>query len=276
MAKFFAAAKINLCLHICDRRADGYHLLESLVAFADIGDWLDIEPADHTTLFIEGADQLSSDDNLILSAHRLMDAPPCTFRLQKKLPLAAGLGGGSADAAATLRGLAELYDLPLPVGDMRDMGEKIAALGADIAVCLQQKPAWMSGIGEIVTPLSAFPDADIILVHPAVPLSTKEVFSKITKMNKAPTNMPMAFHDFQTLCDFLTHTRNDLHPPAQELVPEIADIIAQLRESGAQFAAMSGSGATCFGLYKAGTGAAARHHLNLPDHYWVRAGKLMT
>jgi 4-diphosphocytidyl-2-C-methyl-D-erythritol kinase len=180
----FAPAKINLCLHVGDKRADGFHELESLVAFVDAGDVLQFERADDLSLTIEGpfADGLSiGDDNLVLKAAQLLSArtksnPGARIALQKNLPVASGIGGGSADAAATLRGLVDLWGLNLSASELHLIA---AELGSDVPVCIESAPAWMEGRGERVTPISGLPDCWLLLINPGISVSTAEVFRKL-------------------------------------------------------------------------------------------------
>ncbi|PZQ97994.1 MAG: 4-(cytidine 5'-diphospho)-2-C-methyl-D-erythritol kinase [Cereibacter sphaeroides] len=246
----FAPAKINLCLHVTGRRPDGYHLLDSLVAFADVGDRIEVTEASDLTLQITGpqADGLSAgNDNLVLRAARLLGAGRgAAIRLDKVLPVASGIGGGSADAAAALRALSALWDVPL-------LGrEAVLRLGADVPVCLDAQPMRMSGVGEVLEPLGALPQAGIVLVNPRQGLSTPAVFGHLESRDNPP--LPHPLPDFATLDDligFLQQTRNDLEAPAIRLLPVIAAInTAITAQPGCRFARMSGSGATCFGLFQ--------------------------
>ena len=290
-----APAKINLYLHVCGRRDDGYHLLDSLVAFANIGDVVTAAPAPPGTLelTVTGpfAPALAAADgggapagNLVLRAARRLAAargiaaPGAALTLEKNLPVASGIGGGSSDAAATLRALAALWRLD-------DIGEdelaKIGvALGADVPVCLAARPTWLGGIGEDLRPAPALPPAAIVLVNPGIPLATPPVF----KARTGPFSAPARFagpppSDAAGLAAQLTERRNDLTAAAVGLVPAIADVLASLeRSAGALIARMSGSGATCFALYAGRTAAeaaAARLRAAQPG-WWVAAGMLGT
>ncbi len=245
----FAPAKINLTLHVTGQLPDGYHLLDSLVVFASIGDRIAVRPAEGLSLTIDGpfAKGLSADsDNLVLRAARMLSSDRgAAITLTKHLPLASGIGGGSADAAATLRALAELWGLPLPDDDL------VSSLGADVPVCLDHTPCRMSGVGDQLAPVPTLPDMDILLVNPGVPMPTPDVFRALT----TKTNPPMApelpdWPSLVTFADWLGGQRNDLQPPAIKLQPVIADVLEALRSSpGCLYAGMSGSGATCFGLF---------------------------
>jgi 4-diphosphocytidyl-2-C-methyl-D-erythritol kinase len=245
-----ARAKINLALHVTGQRADGYHLLDSLVAFAEIGDTLRVESAEGLSLSIDGpmaASLPASDDNLVLRAARLFGAGlGAHIRLTKRLPVASGIGGGSADAAATLLALAELWSLPLPPP------EAILSLGADVPVCLGGRAARMRGIGDKVTPLAApLPPAWAVLTNPGVAVSTPAIFRALTCKTNAPLPAVLGpWPDLAALASALSEQRNDLAPPACALEPPIPAALAALSaQAGCALARMSGSGATCFGLF---------------------------
>ncbi len=243
----FAPAKVNLALHVTGRRADGYHLLDSLVVFVDVGDVVTVQPSDRLSLKVTGPQSgglTAGEDNLVLQAARLMGVP-VALMLDKRLPVAAGLGGGSADAAATLRGIARLQGLPLP-------GAEVAlGLGADVPVCLAGLPVRMTGIGETLAPVEGLPAAWLVLVNPGAAVSTLEVFRKLRHFDNPP--LPDELPHFATAADlalFLHDLRNDLQPAAQQLAPEIAGVLRALQSCpGCLLARMSGSGATCFGIF---------------------------
>lgn len=236
-----APAKVNLALHVTGRRRDGYHLLDSLVCFTDIGDEIVLSPGP-LSLTIDGPfkDGLETgNDNLCLKAARLAGGQ-ARLRLTKNLPVASGIGGGSSDAAAVLRGLARM-GCPLPDNPER--------LGADVPVCLASKPARMQGIGEQLTLLPPLPQLHLVLVNPGLSLSTPQVFAALREHQNAPLAPIPDFPDSATLIKWLRHTRNDLEAPACRIAPVIGEVMAALRGTGAGFARMSGSGATCFGIY---------------------------
>lgn len=249
----FAPAKVNLALHVTGRRADGLHLLDSLVVFPAFGDRLEAEPAAGLSLAIEGpfaGDLGAGDDNLVVRAARLLDpSRGAAIRLAKHLPVASGIGGGSADAAAALRLLARLWGLPLPPG------EAVLALGADLPVCLAGRPCRMRGIGERLAPVT-LPPMWVVLANPGVPVPTGAVFAGLaSRENPALPEVP-AFANADALFGWLAAQRNDLEAPALAVAPAIAATLAALRaQPGCGLARMSGSGATCFGLF-AGEGAA--------------------
>jgi 4-diphosphocytidyl-2-C-methyl-D-erythritol kinase len=243
-----APAKVNLALHVTGRRADGYHLLDSLVAFARVGDRLEAEPAPGLSLTLAGpfsAALGAGADNSVLRAAALLRPPGqgAALRLVKVLPVASGLGGGTADAAAALRLLARLWDRPLP-----DPASALA-LGADVPVCLAGRPSRMRGIGEDLTPL-ALPPFWMVLVNPGVPVPTAAVFEALALRTNPALPDPPAFADAAALFAWLATTRNDLEPPARGLAPPIDTALAALTaQPGCALARMSGSGATCFGLF---------------------------
>jgi 4-diphosphocytidyl-2-C-methyl-D-erythritol kinase len=262
-----APAKLNLYLHVIGRRADGYHLLDSLVAFADIGDVVEACPAERVSLEVTGpfAEGLGGDDNLVLRAARALGPRRgAALRLEKNLPVASGIGGGSSDAAAALLALSRLWNVPIPP-------DLPIALGADVPVCLLGRPAWLGGIGEDVVPAPPLPGLGLVLVNPRIALSTPAVF----KARQGPFSQAARFEPTRNESAFvaeLAGRRNDLAAAAASLVPEIDAVLASL--GGARLARMSGSGATCFGLYEdvaAARAAAAR--ITRPG-WWVAAGSL--
>lgn len=279
-----APAKINLALHVTGRRADGYHALEMLVAFAELGDELVARAAKKDVLTISGpfAPALGNGDgNLVLRAlaafraqwpRRLPDG--LDLGLAKNLPVAAGLGGGSADAAAALRLFASLAG-GVPFPDLLELGR---GLGADVPMCLYSRPAEVRGIGEIVTPLRHFPACHVVLVNPLVPVVTADVFRRLEQReNPGLPELSDPLTRPAQLALWLDETRNDLEAPAIAMVPVIGELIVQLRgASGCILSRMSGSGATVFGLF----GSAAQAHQAAHDlraawpDYWVAAAPL--
>ena len=268
----FAPAKINLALHVTGQRADGYHLIDSLVVFAPVGDRLTAAPAEALSLAVTGpfaAGVPAGDDNLILRAARLLGGGRgAALVLEKNLPVAAGIGGGSADAAAALRALARLWSLPLPPTPA------VLGLGADMPVCLAGLPARMRGIGERIEPLPGLPPLHLVLVNPGVPVSTLEAFALLAERRNPPLPDIPAFATAAELARFAAACRNDLQQPALALAPVIGAVTDAIRATpGCLLARMSGSGATCFGLYAspaardaARTALAGAH----PD-WWVAA-----
>ena len=276
-----APAKVNLTLRVLGRRADGYHDLESLVVFADCADRLSLTPGETLALTVEGpraAQAGETADNLVLKAARALAAllPGLTlgtFYLEKNLPVAAGLGGGSSDAAAALRLIARANDLAL---DDPRLFEAARATGADVPVCIDPRPRVMRGIGELLSAPLALPPLDAVLVNPGVAVSTKLVFAAL---RPAPTpTSPFDPGAAGTLADpaallaYLAAQPNDLETPAIGIAPVIADALAALRSlAGCRFARMSGSGATCFGLFAsaAEAGVAAKILRAKQSKWWI-------
>jgi 4-diphosphocytidyl-2-C-methyl-D-erythritol kinase len=280
----FAAAKVNLYLHVVGRRADGYHLLDSLTAFVDIGDRLTAAPSATLSLEISGPEAgglvAAGDTNLVLRAARLLADYTGTTRgaalhLQKNLPIAAGLGGGSSDAAAALRALAALWQVSLGEEAMHRLGAK---LGADLAACLYGRAAWVGGIGERVEPAAGLPQAGILLANPRRELPTAAVFAaRDGPFGEVGRFAPMP-GDALGLARALMSCRNDLTDAAIGLVPEISAVLARLaRLPGVLLARMSGSGATCFALFPDHRAAeAARAALaSVEPRWWCAAGGLV-
>lgn len=283
----FAPAKVNLYLHLTGRRADGYHLIDGLVGFADIGDRVTVRPAPSLSLKISGPEAGcltgQDDDNLVLRAARLLaayagiEAAGADLELEKNLPVASGIGGGSSDAAATLRTLCSLWGLVLDEAVLASLG---ARLGADVPVCLYARAAWISGVGELIEPAPALPPAGILLANPRRPLPSGTVFAaRNGPFRGGPaTRLSAMPRDAVGLAHALACCRNDLTEPAIELVPEIRDVLTALaRLPGALIARMSGSGATCFALFPDRAEAEqARAALNAArPQWWCAAGGLV-
>lgn len=272
----FAPAKVNLWLRVVGRRDDGYHLLDSLVAFAGIGDSLRAEPAGSLSLALGGpfaAALPAGEANLVLrAARRLAAAAGCGaaahLTLAKHLPVAAGIGGGSADAAAALRALCQLWRL-----DPALTAAVAPDLGADVPVCLASRPCRMQGVGERLTPL-VLPACGIVLANPGLPIETRRVFATRTGPFAGPFP-PGSWPDAAALAADIRAAGNDLTAAAMSLCPVIADVLAALaRLPGALAVAMSGSGASCFALF-ADAGAAARAATRLPAAWWAWGGALV-
>jgi len=251
-----APAKLNLYLHVTGKRPDGYHLLDSLVAFAAVHDTLVAREADDLTLALDGpfaADLGDTADNLVLRAAALLReragvAAGAAITLVKRLPVASGIGGGSADAAAALRALDALWRTGCGEADMAEMG---IALGADVPVCLFARAAFVGGIGERIAPAPALPPAPLVLVNPRVPLSTAAVFAARSGPFSEPGRFSEAGGSAAALARVLAERRNDLAPAAAGLCREVSRAIGALvRAPGCRLARMSGSGATCFGIFE--------------------------
>lgn len=261
-----APAKINLALHVTGQRTDGYHLLDMLVTFTEHGDRLGFRAAEADSFSLSGrfspllADDASS-GNLVLKARDLLreaarsKTTPVHIHLEKNLPVASGIGGGSADAAAALRGLMRLWKIdPAP-----DALAAIALkLGADVPMCLASRPLVARGIGEEITPLADFPRLSLVLGNPLVGVSTPDVFRALSSKQNAKFEFPLTGNrDSRGWLAIIATLRNDLEPPARSLCPEIAILSQMLQETGALTTRMSGSGATCFGIYSNRDQAAA-------------------
>ena len=279
----FAPAKVNLTLHVLGRRPDGYHELESLVAFADIGDRLTFAPGDALTLDVTGptAQAAGADaDNLVLKAARaLADRVDGLrlgrFNLEKLLPVAAGLGGGSSDAAAALRLLARVNALSLDDARVREAAQ---TTGADVPVCLDPKARMMRGIGEILSDPFALPELPAVLVNPGVAVPTRDVFTALAAPALTPPAQADDFFTINTdaaaLVSILAARRNDLEIPAIRIQTVIADVLEALQASPhCLLARMSGSGATCFALFGSAGAAQEVARQVQTDHpdWWVRA-----
>lgn len=268
-----ARAKLNLALHVVGQRADGYHLLDSLVCFVDIADQLMVAPASDLSLTVEGPFSTGvpvDDGNLVLKAARLFSLETgqgAVIRLVKNLPHGAGIGGGSADAAAALQALAQLWGQPLPKKDA------ILSLGADVPVCLETAPVYMRGIGDEITAAPALPPLWAVLVNPSLPLATPSVFAALA----AKTNPPLSVWQ-DDFWNWIAAQRNDLEVPAIALCPEIGTVLEELRSTKAvRLARMSGSGSTCFSLYDSADAAKAAKAAVQAAHptWWVEAGAVM-
>jgi len=262
-----APAKVNLTLRVIGRRADGYHDIESVVAFADLCDRLSLTPTDELALAVvgPGAGQTGADpENLVLKAGRALAARVVgiklgAFHLEKNIPVAAGLGGGSADAAAALRLLAQANNLAT---DDPRLLQAAGATGADVPVCLDPRPRLIRGIGDILSAPLPLPRLSAVLVNPGVALSTKLVFSGWTHSVHPAQPIDSAVltkrQSEKQLLDWLAGQPNDLESPATALAPVIAHVLAALRSlAGCRLARMSGSGATCFALFSSAAESAA-------------------
>ncbi|MEQ1755503.1 MAG: 4-(cytidine 5'-diphospho)-2-C-methyl-D-erythritol kinase [Micropepsaceae bacterium] len=278
----FAPAKVNLYLHVGDRREDGYHNLQSLVVFADAGDNLTVSEGKRLSLDISGpfAGSLEHDaDNLVIKAaqslvdwarHNGHKTRPARLQLEKNLPVASGIGGGSSDAAATLLLLAQYWSLPIHSDDLCDIGKSI---GADVPVCLKAAPSLMSGAGEVLAPAPDLPAFAFVLVNPGLALPTADVFRnlKIRSGTDAPV-WPAKFRDLRDFVAWLDRTGNDLSSAARAMAPDIMRVEqALIATQGCLLARMSGSGATHFGIFptlEAAATSAEQIRSAQPD-WWV-------
>ena len=286
-----APAKINLYLHVTGRRADGLHLLDSLVAFAGVGDTVAVAPAPDLRVSVHGplAGQVpAGPENLALRAARGLAGAfdvraGAAITLTKRLPAAAGIGGGSADAAATLRALAALWRVGSDDGaddgaDDRALAALAVQLGADVPVCLAGRASFVGGIGEVLMPAPALPPAWLVLANPGATLATGAVFAARSGAFSEPARFAHPPRDAGALAQLLGSRHNDLVKPASRLAPVIGEVLAALvAEPGALLARMSGSGATCFGLFDAARpakAAAARLSAAHPG-WWVAPAPLV-
>ncbi|AXI45326.1 4-(cytidine 5'-diphospho)-2-C-methyl-D-erythritol kinase [Sulfitobacter sp. SK012] len=261
----FAPAKINLTLHVTGQRPDGYHLLDSLVVFADIGDRLWFEQGPELSLEVTGpfAKGVPCDARNLVWQAAFQAGWSGQITLEKNLPHGAGIGGGSADAAAVLRSL--------------DAPQHALCLGADVPVCLSTFPQRMSGIGEQLCPVPDLPEMWVVLVNPGVHVPTPQVFAGLaSKQNPAMPDSLEGWQSVQTFATWLAHQRNDLQAVAQTQTPEISEVLSALGD--ALIARMSGSGATCFGVYSSAAMArlAAEKIRKQHSDWWVADGKVLS
>ncbi len=276
--EILAAAKVNLFLHVVSKMENGLHGLQSLVCFADIGDTITIEKAPHFEFVVQGdfASGLgANENNLVVRAARMMASRfsrdmDYKITLTKSLPVAAGIGGGSADAAAVIRGLAQLWDIQNYPADLG------FDLGADIPACLKDCASLMEGTGEKITPVPHFPALHCVLINPLQSCSTADVFRSFSQNFLNPIQIPDRFENYGSLIEFLLRQRNDLSAAAEKIVPEITVCLGVLKHSGSDLVRMSGSGASCFGLYETQEQArmACEQIQSLHPEWWVRAAVL--
>lgn len=286
--RVFAPAKINLCLHVTGQRSDGYHLLDTLVAFANIGDTVTLHarhlPKSFEVTGPEARPELESDHNIMWAAAMKFWKPDIalSMQLEKHLPMSSGIGGGSADAAATYRGLLLLRALAegreVPRDPTPQDALDLLEIGADVPMCVLSDAARVQGIGEQIEPVSDLHPYPVVLVNPRVQVSTPAIFSQLTvKRNGGLDPWPDSFEDRDAALDWLGAQRNDLQSIAVRDCPAIGDVLSALERTGTcRLARMSGSGATCFGLFErvhmaqtAADAISAAH----PD-WWVRVGRL--
>lgn len=271
----FAAAKVNLYLHVTGRLPDGYHLLDSLAVFPAVGDVLHAAPADRLSLAVTGpfgAGLRTEPDNLVLRAARALAdhagvPADAKLLLEKHLPVASGIGGGSADAAAALRLLADLWGVaPAPPA-------LALALGADVPVCLASMPARMGGIGEMLSAAPALPPFGMVLANPGAAVATPAVFRARAPGFTPPAALPARWPDAHAMAADLARLTNDLQAPATLLCPSITEVLAALHTlPGCLLARMSGSGATCFALFATAAAATTAAGLLRRPDWWVWGG----
>jgi 4-diphosphocytidyl-2-C-methyl-D-erythritol kinase len=270
----FAPAKINLALHVLGRRADGYHDLDSAVAFADVGDTVEISPAAYTQLIVSGpfaAEVPTTRDNLVLKAYEALASvnplSPMRLQLMKNLPVASGIGGGSADAAAALRGILKFSSVSI---DTAKLNAIALSLGADVPVCLHNKACRMQGVGDRLSGLPQLPSKAIVLVNPLISCSTADVFRRMGLK---------AGDTYKSALDPTTPAtwRNDMTSAAIAILPEVGQVLQSLQKHAPTHTVrMSGSGATCFALCDdivnaRKVGAAIK---NAHPNWWVAPARL--
>ncbi|MEM8749991.1 MAG: 4-(cytidine 5'-diphospho)-2-C-methyl-D-erythritol kinase [Pseudomonadota bacterium] len=272
-----AHAKINLCLHVTGQRDDGYHLLDTIVTFAEIGDQLTFENGDGVSLEISGPEAeglVANGSNLVIKAADALanvanEHRGAKIELCKNLPVSSGIGGGSADAAATLVGLNDLWTKEYDSDALSKIG---LSLGADVPMCLHGKPLRASGIGEQLEPVS-MPAFSMVLVNPRVGVSTPEIFKALVKRDNPPAPRCPDSDDLSEWVSWLSRQRNDLQSSAIALHPSIQTALDSLETCASLLARMSGSGATCFGLFENDAQAAATAETIADQHpdWWVVA-----
>lgn len=280
-----AAAKINLSLEIRGKRANGYHELSSLVVFTKMGDELTAQPAADLSLRLAGpfaASLANEADNLVLRAARALqrqcgETRGAALVLEKNLPVASGIGGGSADAAATLRALIKLWQVEISQTDMQTLA---LSLGADVPVCLGSQSCRMAGIGEQIEPVAYMPRFSLLLVNPMVAVATRDVFARLEAPSLTGDVPPLDVPDFASVTALLAWLQdhgNDLQSPATQVEPIIAEVLSALQaDERCLLARMSGSGATCFGIYADEVEAAAAASMigRRRPNWWVAATSL--
>lgn len=275
-----ARAKVNLFLHVVGRRDDGYHLLDSLVVFPDIGDVVSAAPSNTLELHLTGRfgeALMAESDNLVLRAARALQklagvSEGAALGLEKNLPVASGIGGGSADAAAALRALCRLWRIAPERAALHAIATN---LGADVPVCLDQRAARMQGVGEILFPTPEMPEAGIVLINPGMAVPTPAVFRARSGGFRPDAVLPSAWHDTGAMVSWLSAKHNDLEQPAIGLCPPIGTVLAALRAiDGCLLARMSGSGATCFGLFASPAAARAAVVIPAQPDWWVWGGAM--
>jgi 4-diphosphocytidyl-2-C-methyl-D-erythritol kinase len=278
-------AKLNLTLEVLGRRPDGFHELNSLVAFARLGDTVELEPGGALDLDVEGpfAPALSGDNLIVRAAEAASRIAPNVklgrFRLVKMLPVAAGLGGGSADAAAALRLIARANRGALPDAALAELAPK---LGSDVSVCLESLPALMTGRGETVEPVSGFPSCGVLLANPRSALATEAVYAglragALAAPPRRATETLDFQGDFERLIDYALPRGNDLEAPAAHLAPSIRGVLAALLAlKGVRIARLSGSGPTCFALFATEAEAKRAAATLVAEHpdWWIAATTL--
>jgi 4-diphosphocytidyl-2-C-methyl-D-erythritol kinase len=282
----FAPAKINLYLNITGKRDDGFHLLDSLCAFTTIGDRITIEPAKELSLTLTGrfAWGIAHDDirtNLVWRAaealaDHLKRKPNVAITLEKNIPAGAGLGGGSSDAAATIKGLLEYWNTTIAPEDLKTI---LQSLGSDVSACYEATPLIMRGVGDVILPAPTLPALHLVLVYPNKPSSTPAAYKAFKGPFSQDAAVPASFGSVNDLVGFLKTQVNDLCVPAVQSVPEIDEVLTLMREEdGILLPQMSGSGSACFGIFKTDAHAerAAESLSRSYPEWWVQRGGLLS
>lgn len=277
-----APAKINLHLHVTGKRGDGYHLLESIVAFTEVADYITVSSSENLSLTVEGpfAPQLPSDGNIVLKAAEKLAAwagiaPKASITLQKNIPLGAGLGGGSSDAATTLHLLSSLWGISPDTSTLHNIA---LSLGADVPMFIEKQAAFMSGVGEKLLPMANMPELYAVLVNPGVHLATPDVFKAGGMTFSASEKDVASVVGRDDVLDYVLQCRNDLEAAAIALAPVVATVLSVIKGlNGCLLSRMSGSGATCFGLFRMQAEAenAAFAMRNAYPQWWVQATKVL-
>jgi 4-diphosphocytidyl-2-C-methyl-D-erythritol kinase len=280
--KIPAPAKLNLFLHICGRRADGFHLLDSLYVFTEFGDHVSLRPATNFDLQLSGEFSnavASGEENIALKAARKLARyanydSGVSMHLEKNIPVGAGLGGGSADAGAALRGVRDLWNCPVSDSELQELA---LSLGSDIPACVMSRACQVRGVGEWLIPVFITPEVWVLLVNPRIELLTAQVYRNYTGAFRKEISLPERINSFDELIALLTPVTNDLQEPAISMVPDIAKVITAIESTeGCRISRMSGSGATCFGLYESKDAlmTAAREVEEAHPKWWCKATKL--
>ena len=287
--KIFAPAKINLYLHILDKLPNNYHILDSLAAFVDIGDLIEIEESNKFSFEIKGKfahefsekDKLTNKDstNLIIRAINLIsqktnNTPDFKITLTKNLPLASGIGGGSSNAASTIWGLMEWWNISPQAPYLKSL---MLELGTDVPVCLSCRPSRMLGIGDIIQDIPTMPECPIILVNNGDKCPTQDIYNNFNKDFKKPIDIPSTLNELEKLTDFLSLQSNDLTSAAIQYKPKITDVIKTIKEQeNCLLSRMSGSGSTCFGIFLNTHDAkkAANNISKTHPNWWIKSGFL--
>ena len=282
---FFSPAKLNLFLEVLNKEHNGFHNLNSLMCFCDIGDYIKLEKSSSLSLEIEGPfarnlKKFNKNENLIIKSIKVLKKAidfdsNFNIKLVKNLPISSGLGGGSSNAATVVRAICKIQSLNIPNKRLMDL---LFSLGSDIPFCFLGKTALVQGVGEKVEPTNIIPIFNVLLVNPLIEVSTKEIFKKINNFSKKKTKLPNYKMEINELIKFLSFTKNDLQDIASDLQSEIKLILNIFKsDKNVLLYRMSGSGGTCFGIYKNKTTleSAVQFFQKYNKNWWVRSGKIL-